>query len=158
MSRTNVRWHRSRPLTSTLPLRTLPLNSGLDLSDFLESPKYNYSDPLSAEFGVYTRAQLAAFVARNLPEFSLVIPLNELTDGLLIMKQILNWELVDLTYIKVLDSSSSTLKRWDGKAVQPTPRVKDVPLKIVDAIKAKTQLDSVLFEASLRISTPSRIR
>lgn len=53
------------------------------------------------QFGVYTRAQLAAFVSRNLPEFSLVIPLNELTDGLLIMKQILNWELVDLTYLKV---------------------------------------------------------
>ena len=50
---------------------------------------------------MYTRAQLAAFVSRNLPEFSLVIPLNELTDGLLIMKQILNWELVDLTYLKV---------------------------------------------------------
>ena len=88
----------------------------MELPAFLQSPKYNYSNPLSAEFGVYTQENLDTFLYRHLPKFALVIPLEQLADGLLVMKQMLNWEPVDLTYTKVgrvCAASSPTIT--DGK-------------------------------------------
>ena len=52
--------------------------------------------------------------------------------------------------VQVLDSSSSDLKRWDGKAVLPTPQLRDVPAEQLELIRAKTTLDSTLWEASLK--------
>jgi len=103
-----------------------------------------------SSLGLYKEAQVAEFV----DVFSVIVILEKFSEGLVVLKHILGWDFIDLTYLNINDSHGTTLRRsWDGKPVIPSPKIKILNLTkpiLVQRINELTKrLDQPLYSLGL---------
>lgn len=65
------------------------------------------------------------------------------------MRRLFNWDLEDILYLRLLDSHSAAgSRRWDGKLLDPTPKVSSLPQPIQQKLFNLTVLDQQLYRAA----------
>lgn len=84
------------------PPGTSPMDLLRDLVEAGENPNL-----LAHEFGIRTEEELQVFMTRYFDGFDLIIPSERFDEGLILMKRLFNWDLLDITYFRLLDSHSS---------------------------------------------------
>lgn len=55
-----------------------------------------------------------------------VILAEEFDEGLVVLRDLMGWDMIDVTYSSMLKTQSGS-QRWDGKELQNTPRFEDLP-------------------------------
>eukprot|EP00904_Undaria_pinnatifida_P012460 jgi/Undpi1/8344/HiC_scaffold_25.g10812.m2 len=129
-----------------------PINK-LSLEEFLSKQPRNpgqfnlLRNPLSAEFGAKTLTQVEHLIAHALPSFKLIFLTDRFDEGLMILRRILGWSMIDMTYI-TLNETKAGSRRWDGKPFVDTPSFDDLPEKVQNKIDALTTLDQRLYTAA----------
>ncbi|EDQ92449.1 uncharacterized protein MONBRDRAFT_22124 [Monosiga brevicollis MX1] len=107
-------------------------------------------DILARDFAVITPADAQEFEARYWPDFRTVLLSDRMTESLVVLAAEWGWSLWDVAYVKLLDSHSSAgSKRWDGKPIKPTPRLKDLSPDLVQQISTLTELDQRLYQLAV---------
>eukprot|EP00904_Undaria_pinnatifida_P012458 jgi/Undpi1/8342/HiC_scaffold_25.g10811.m1 len=109
--------------------------------DIVHSHLFN---PLSAEFGVSTRGAMENLVADVLPRLKLVILTEEFDEGLMVLRRLLGWSMIDMTYSSMYKTAKGA-KRFDGKQLVDVPHFDDLPQQTRDIIDDITQLDQMLY-------------
>lgn len=56
--------------------------------------------------------------------FQVWVPMERFEEGLLLLARTLRWRVLDVLYTVQFDSRRKGAKRWDGKAIKPTPKLK----------------------------------
>eukprot|EP00904_Undaria_pinnatifida_P012461 jgi/Undpi1/8345/HiC_scaffold_25.g10813.m1 len=107
---------------------------------FLKGPRKTrhvklLGNPLSAEFGVSTPTELEHLIAQELSSFKLIVLTEQFDEGLLVLRRLLGWDMIDMTYAK-MKVSTAGYTRWDGKQL------------VQDEIDASTKLDHILYTAA----------
>lgn len=51
--------------------------------------------------------------------------------GLLLLRHMLQWSLVDLTYVSI-NKTKQGARRWDGKPLVDKPRFGDLPKEVIE--------------------------
>ncbi|CAM9975787.1 unnamed protein product [Sphacelaria rigidula] len=105
-------------------------------------------NPLAAEFGIENMAQMNNFIRNEMPLFKMVMLTERFDEGLALLQKMLNWDPIDITYCKMLQTKKGE-KRWDGKPLQDVPKIPDLPPEVLAQIKARTQLDTRLYQAGI---------
>ena len=161
-------------------LRRISPPRPLTLDEFVMSSLARKS-PMAHSIGLYKQSQLPGFV----DTFSLLILMERFDEGLILLRRLLGWSLIDLTYLRINDShqaqslharrSSSKsndhgggkqgfLRRsWDGLTVTPSPPVSTLATATKERITELTaQLDGPLyalakdkFEAQVQAAGPT---
>ncbi|CAM9324747.1 unnamed protein product [Pylaiella littoralis] len=106
-------------------------------------------NPLAAEFGVKTPEDLRYMVETALPNLKLVILTEDFDEGLMVMRRLFGWSMIDMTYVTVLKTISGR-KRYDGKKLVESPRFEDLPQHVQKTIDGLTHLDQMLYDAAKR--------
>jgi hypothetical protein len=101
---TIVREPVSHALSWVTYMRTPPTLA--HLSRLIESPEMP-ANTLAADFGLQTSQDVTNFVLRELPKFSLACISEQFDECLVMMRRSFNWSFLDITYMKLLDSSKS---------------------------------------------------
>eukprot|EP00904_Undaria_pinnatifida_P012659 jgi/Undpi1/8523/HiC_scaffold_25.g10990.m1 len=104
-------------------------------------------NPLSAEFGVATLTQMEHLIAHELSVFKLIFPTERFDEGLMVLRRLLGWSMIDMTYL-YLNETKAGAKRWDGKTFVDPPSFDDLPEKIQNKIDDLTLLDQLLYTAA----------
>ena len=81
----------------------------------------------------------------NMDHFTLILSTNRLMESMLVMATLLNWPLLDLGFLPILDSHNGG-KRYGKKDLVPTPHPDELPQRVIDAIKAHSKLDQQLYQ------------
>ncbi|CAM9489564.1 unnamed protein product [Scytosiphon promiscuus] len=105
-------------------------------------------NPLSAEFGAYKRQDLDQLLDKALPQAKLVILTERFDEGLMVLRRLLGWSMVDMTYVSVLKTADGA-KRYDGKSLVKAPRFEDLPGEVQQKIDDLTQLDRLLYTSAV---------
>ena len=93
----------------------------------------NQLDPFIETFAV--RHTGSRFACANAPSsscghvdaYQVIVLMERFDEGLLLLKRLLGWDTVDLTYVKINDSHQGLLRRsWDGLTVTPSPKVSEL--------------------------------
>lgn len=123
-----------------------PLPRSPTLGQWLAS-SHSTGRTLSAEFGVYHAAEASRFLLEFGDKFDFLCVTDRFDDSLIAMALQLGWSMGDVLYLPLLDSHTAAgHHRWDGKPIQPTPKVSSLPTKIVDMLAAKTAIDQPLWD------------
>eukprot|EP00903_Cladosiphon_okamuranus_P011852 g11134.t2 len=125
----------------------------LSIEEFLMSPHDPHDkdhqllvNPLAAEFGVRTAEGVQSLIHDTLPDFKLVVLTERLDEGLLVMRRMLHWHMIDLTYCDLNETKAGD-RRWDGKPFVDRPHFDSLPEKVQQKIDELTELDRVLYDA-----------
>ncbi|CBJ28709.1 Sulfotransferase [Ectocarpus siliculosus] len=118
-----------------------------------QDPQFQYqrrrlTNPLCAEFGIHNGEQLAQFIETELPDFRLVLLTEAFDEGLMMMRRILGWEMIDMTYSRMMETKAGGA-RWDGKELKNVPHWEDLPTWVQDRVDANTALDKMLYDAAV---------
>ncbi|CAM9865086.1 unnamed protein product, partial [Laminaria digitata] len=114
----------------------------------LEYQKGRLNNPLCAEFGIRTEEELEHFILAELPDFRLVILTEAFDEGLMVLRRLLGWEMIDMTYSRMMETKSGS-RRWDGKGLKDVPHFDDLNPSTQKAIDASTGLDGRLYAAAV---------
>ncbi|CAN0161576.1 unnamed protein product [Ectocarpus fasciculatus] len=124
------------------PINKMPIDEYL-----LKNPhKKLLYNPLAAEFGIEDMAQMNHFIKKQMPQFKMVLLTERFDEGLALLQRMLQWDPIDMTYCKMLQTKKGEM-RWDGKPLENVPKISDLAPEILSHIKARTQLDSKLYQA-----------
>lgn len=64
------------------------------------------------------------------------------------LRRMFNWDLLDILYLRLLDShSQSGSVRWDGRRIDPTPKVGSLAPELQELLRQKTHLDEKIYRA-----------
>ncbi|EGD80807.1 hypothetical protein PTSG_01396 [Salpingoeca rosetta] len=110
------------------------------LDEFL-SHRFNRNLQMQ-ELSVRTNAQFEEFVTRHLSRFDLILLRERLDECLVLMRRMFNWSLLDITYLKPVETG----RRFDGKMMKAAPRARGLEPKVRDAIKNLLPLDYRMWE------------
>jgi len=148
-------------------LRRISPPRPLTLDEFVASSLARKS-PMAHSIGLYKQSQLPGFV----DTFSLLILMERFDEGLILLRRLLGWSLIDLTYLRINDSHQAQSLRpqgnngqsnresddhrnskrgflrrsWDGLPVTPSPRVSNLATATKERISELTgQLDGPLY-------------
>eukprot|EP00904_Undaria_pinnatifida_P012464 jgi/Undpi1/8348/HiC_scaffold_25.g10816.m1 len=105
------------------------------------------SNPLAAEFGVRTRTELEHLIEQELSSFKLIVLTEQFDEGLMVLRRLLGWDMIDMTYAK-MKVSTEGYTRWDGKQLVARPSFDDLSKQVQDKIDASTNLDQILYTAA----------
>eukprot|EP00903_Cladosiphon_okamuranus_P005816 g5759.t2 len=105
------------------------------------------ANPLCSEFGITNGEDLEHFIKAELPDFRLVLLTEAFDEGLMIMRRLLGWEMIDMTYSKMMQTKAGS-RRWDGKELKDVPHWDDLPDWVQDRVDANTALDRILYDAA----------
>eukprot|EP00042_Codosiga_hollandica_P032699 m.211933 g.211933 ORF g.211933 m.211933 type:complete len:264 (-) comp53985_c0_seq1:24-815(-) len=122
-------------------------DANLDWVEWYAS-KGNLPNLLCAEFGLVTEADVRMFLARDFDQFALVLIADRIDEGLVIMRRKFNWSLLDITYMRLLDSNNS--KGYDGQVLRRTPKRHELSPSLLRTIESVTELDRLLVEHASR--------
>ncbi|CAM9764758.1 unnamed protein product, partial [Hapterophycus canaliculatus] len=104
-------------------------------------------NPLCNEFGIRSRDELTHFIENELPDFRLVLLTEEFDEGLMVLRRLMGWEMIDMTYERMMETKAGG-KRWDGKVLKNVPHWEELPPWVRDSIDASTELDRILYDAA----------
>ncbi|CAM9149828.1 unnamed protein product [Ectocarpus sp. 4 AP-2014] len=104
-------------------------------------------NPLSAEFGVKKQQDLRYVLEKALPNAKMILLTEEFDEGLMVLRRLLRWEMVDMTYVSVFKTTAGA-RRYDGKPLVNSPRFEDLPVQVQQIIDQHTELDRVLYNAA----------
>eukprot|EP00903_Cladosiphon_okamuranus_P020271 g18603.t1 len=128
------------------PINKVPIDEYL-----LKNPhKKLLYNPLAAEFGIENMNQMNEFINNQLPKFKMVLLTERFDEGLALLQRMLQWDPIDMTYCKMLQTKKGE-RRWDGKPLENVPKISDLAPAILSHIKARTQLDSKLYQAGISL-------
>lgn len=66
-------------------------------------------NPLAGEFGLFSEGDVDTFLEKHFGNFKLILLSERFDECLVLLRRILNWDLIDITYMKILDSSKDGL-------------------------------------------------
>eukprot|EP00730_Choanoeca_flexa_P014292 TRINITY_DN6200_c0_g1_i1.p1 TRINITY_DN6200_c0_g1~~TRINITY_DN6200_c0_g1_i1.p1 ORF type:complete len:536 (+),score=121.11 TRINITY_DN6200_c0_g1_i1:138-1610(+) len=99
-------------------------------------------------FGLYSETAVRNFLADWLDTFTVMLLSERFDEGLVLARRLFNWDPLDITYVRLLDSHSKEgSRRWDGKKLFPTPKVASLPIEQQKMLDARTQWDQILYNA-----------
>ncbi|CAB1102036.1 unnamed protein product [Ectocarpus sp. CCAP 1310/34] len=98
------------------------------------------------EFGVATETELEDFIDQEIPEFKLVLVTERFDESLMVMRSLLGWDLVDMTYVSVNRSSGRKGKFGVSKERVPFDHL---PEDVQEKIDELTTLDRRLYDAGV---------
>ncbi|CAB1103767.1 ST [Ectocarpus sp. CCAP 1310/34] len=128
-----------------------PMNK-LSIEQYLERtkrhPAQHMMNPMCLEFGVHDEDQLDIFIEKHLPSFALVILTEEFDAGLMTLRRLMGWDMIDMTYSVMMETKKGVV-RWDNKPLVDVPRFVSLPQWVQDTIDATTALDRKLYEAAV---------
>eukprot|EP00903_Cladosiphon_okamuranus_P011858 g11139.t1 len=104
-------------------------------------------NPLSAEFGVYKREDLDYMLNTGFPNHKLIILTEQFDEGLMVLRRLLGWEMVDMTYVSMYKTVDGA-HRFDGKELVKSPPFDDLPEHVQQTIDDLTQMDRILYDAA----------
>ena len=112
---------------------------------------------LASEFGITTEAELAVFTQSLVwganagmgGALQLWLPVERFEEAMLLLRWTLRWELLDISYAVLFDSRAEGARRWDGKAIKPTPKLASLKPELIQAIRELNHLDDLLYSAAL---------
>eukprot|EP00045_Choanoeca_perplexa_P014006 m.162483 g.162483 ORF g.162483 m.162483 type:complete len:1196 (+) comp16533_c0_seq1:148-3735(+) len=108
------------------------------------------ANQVAGGFGLYTEQATQQFVARWLPTFDIMLLSERFEEGLVLLRRLFNWDPLDITYVRLLDSHSTAgSRRWDGRRLDPTPRIPALPKAAQEHLNRLTQLDQLIYNASV---------
>eukprot|EP00903_Cladosiphon_okamuranus_P016251 g14989.t1 len=113
-------------------------------------PGGKLANPMCLEFGITDESELDAFIERHLPTFLLVILTEEFDESLMVLRRLMGWEMIDLTYSIMMETKKGVL-RWDNQALVDVPHFDSLPQWVQDTIDINTALDRRLHDAAVRI-------
>ncbi|CAM9450759.1 unnamed protein product [Discosporangium mesarthrocarpum] len=105
-------------------------------------------NPLASEFGLRSKQEVNEFIEKYLPGMFVILT-DRFDEGLVLLKRMLGWELIDMTYSVVMETDEG-VKRYDGKTLKRVPKFDDLPKKVQTDIKKHTWLDSLLYQGAKR--------
>eukprot|EP00053_Salpingoeca_punica_P023186 m.9243 g.9243 ORF g.9243 m.9243 type:complete len:508 (-) comp4634_c0_seq1:724-2247(-) len=118
----------------------------------------------AADFGCYTQDCVAALTApakrlaanasasasggsASDPAVQFFMVTERFDESLVLLRRIMNWDMQDITYLKVLDSHAfSGAVRYDGRIIMETPTFASLPVALQAVVKELTPLDTMLYE------------
>ncbi|CAN0281962.1 unnamed protein product [Ascophyllum nodosum] len=115
-------------------------------SNFGDADHQRLKNPLAAEFGTKSEWRVRQFIEKVLPTFRLVIMTDRLDEGLLVLRHLMGWHLIDVTYM-TLNETKEGQRRWDGKPFVDRPDFDDLSKEVQDKIDELTKLDRMLYRA-----------
>ncbi|CAM9307103.1 unnamed protein product [Ectocarpus sp. 4 AP-2014] len=98
------------------------------------------------EFGVTTATELEDFIDQEIPEFKLVLVTERFDESLMVMRSLLGWDLIDMTYVSV--NRSSGRKGKFGVSKERVP-FNELPIDVQENIDELTTLDRRLYDAGV---------
>ncbi|CAN0546323.1 unnamed protein product, partial [Ectocarpus sp. 12 AP-2014] len=98
------------------------------------------------EFGVATETELEDFIDQEIPEFELVLVTERFDESLMVMRSLLGWDLIDMTYVSVNRSSGRKGKFGVSKERVPFD---ELPKDVQEKIDELTTLDRRLYDAGV---------
>ncbi|CAM9404122.1 unnamed protein product [Ascophyllum nodosum] len=131
--------------------------SKISIGDFskrtMDDPDHKHlkllNNPLSREFSVVTHEDLDHFFHVALPKFRLVFLEEEFDEGLMVLRRLLGWHMINVTYTNKLNISEKSKSFWandKGEEVHTRPRFVDLSVSAQMRIDELTALDRVLYE------------
>ncbi|CAN0230044.1 unnamed protein product [Scytosiphon promiscuus] len=132
------------------PCRTIQLSIEEFLLHPMDPDDKEHKDlvnPLSAELGVRTAEDAVRVITDSLPDFKLIILAERFDEGLLVLRRMMQWHMIDLTYC-VLNETKVGQSRWDGIPFVDRPHFDSLPKQVQEKIDDLTDLDRVLYAAA----------
>ncbi|CAM9713781.1 unnamed protein product [Laminaria digitata] len=86
-------------------------------------------------------------IADALPHFKLIILTEEFDEGMMVLRRLLGWSMIDMTYSSMYKTEKGSV-RYDGKKLVDVPHFDDLPQQTREAIDELTQLDQMLYTAA----------
>ena len=116
------------------------------LDEWLDNGRAAARCTLAAEFGVYDEVDLAVFLREGVGRFAFISVADRFDESMVVMALQLGWSVADMLYTPLLDSHTAAgSTRWDGRALQPTPHVSDLPAATVARLRAVAHLDYPIY-------------
>ncbi|CAM9664893.1 unnamed protein product [Scytosiphon promiscuus] len=105
------------------------------------------------EFGLDTEEDLQDFIEHDVPQFKLILLTERFEEGLMVLRRLLGWHLIDMTFISVNRSAGRQSK--NGVLPERSPFEK-LPGDIQEKIDDLTVLDRQLYDAGVVAFEKSR--
>ncbi|CAM9861374.1 unnamed protein product [Pylaiella littoralis] len=115
--------------------------------DRFQYQKKRLSNPLCSEFGIRNGKDLDEFIGVELPKFRLMLLTEEFDEGLMVMRRLLGWDMIDMTYAKMMKTTGGS-RRWDGKELKDVPHWDDLPEWVHKKVDASIGMDRKLYQAA----------
>lgn len=136
-----------------------PYATALTLDEWLDDDGAAARCTLAAEFGVYDEMGLAVFLHEHVGRFAFMAVADRFDDSVVALALQLGWSVADALYTPLLDSHTTAgATRWDGRALQPTPRLADLPEATVARLRAVAHLDYPIYHHAVRMLDASIAR
>eukprot|EP00752_Nemacystus_decipiens_P008220 g7350.t1 len=100
------------------------------------------------EFGIETEADLDEFILAEIPQFELILLTERFDEGLMVMRNLLKWHLVDVTYVPV-NKTFGRLGRTATGAIKGRSHFENLPEDVQRTIDELTVLDKRLYDAGV---------
>lgn len=71
-----------------------------------------------------------------------VLLTEEFDEGLMVLRRLLRWEMVDMTYVSVYKTTAGA-RRYDGKPLVDAPRFEDLPVQVGGRVRKARALRRV---------------
>lgn len=52
--------------------------------------------------------------------------MNQLDEGLMLLRRLMGWDMIDMTYSRMMETTGGT-HRWDGKELKTVPHFDELP-------------------------------
>eukprot|EP00904_Undaria_pinnatifida_P006312 jgi/Undpi1/2810/HiC_scaffold_14.g06187.m1 len=107
----------------------------------MQNQRERLKNPLCLEFGIHTSEELDEFIQAQLPDFRLIILTEAFDEGLMVLRRLMGWEMIDMTYARMMETKAGS-RRWDGKDLKNVPHFDDLSQerKAVAAIEIEAEL------------------
>eukprot|EP00056_Hartaetosiga_gracilis_P016434 m.5023 g.5023 ORF g.5023 m.5023 type:complete len:1351 (-) comp4099_c0_seq2:162-4214(-) len=113
----------------------------LDVLDLFLKKRVN-KNLHAQEFGIRSEASMKQFLDNVFSQFDLVLVKDRLDECLVLLRRMFNWDLLDITYLRIKESGI----RFDKKHVPRAPKVTTLDEAVQKKIKALQPLDYMFFE------------
>eukprot|EP00904_Undaria_pinnatifida_P000826 jgi/Undpi1/10744/HiC_scaffold_29.g13192.m1 len=109
-------------------------------------------NPVAGELGITTQQELDDFVENSLPKFKLVLLTDRFAEGLMLLRNMFRWHLIDMSYI-VLNQTSTRVGGRKGQEARKLgaqvhrPVFDELSIEAQQKIDELTSMDRAIYEA-----------
>eukprot|EP00904_Undaria_pinnatifida_P003356 jgi/Undpi1/13020/HiC_scaffold_8.g02683.m1 len=128
------------------PITRLPISIFLGLENPDPELLKRLENSLCQEFGLQTPEDLEHFITSSLPEFQLVMITERFDESLMVLRHILRWHMIDMTYVYL--NQTAGLKKG-GEVLPERSPFDELPRNVRDKIDELTRMDKRLYEAGV---------